>query len=94
MKSLFLYALACWRLSYMLTQEAGPSDVFLRFRVWAGVDQDVTGTIYGTSFLGDVLACFWCTSVWVAGFLLIAPRWINTILAGSALAIGLRKVIE
>lgn len=89
-----IYALACWRLTYMLIHEDGPAAIFARLRTYAGVRYDLNDRVYGVGFWGDVLSCFWCCSIWVAAGLLLAPRWVSTILAGSALAIGLRKVLE
>lgn len=91
---LIVYALAVWRLTYMLVKEDGPEAIFAIFRAKAGVRYDPNGQAYGENFLSEVLSCFWCCSVWAAAILLVAPRWVNTVLAGSALAIGLRKVIE
>lgn len=89
-----IYTLAVWRLTYILTQENGPSDAFARLREWSGVHYSVSGKAYGTSFLGDILACFWCCSVWVSGILLVLPRIVQVWLAGSAAAILLDKGIK
>jgi len=53
--SLTLAALATWRLTHLLTEEDGPADVVLRLRRLAG-----------PGLLGQVMDCFYCTSVWVA----------------------------
>ena len=53
--SLTLSALATWRLTHLLTEEDGPADLVLRLR-----------RVAGSSPLGQVMDCFYCTSVWVA----------------------------
>ncbi len=50
-----LAALATWRLSFMLVREAGPGNVWVSMRTWAG-----------SGFLGRLLKCVKCVSVWVA----------------------------
>lgn len=51
----FILSLATWRISYMLTAEQGPGDVFIKMRALK---------------LGGVLDCIYCTSVWV-GFVAV-----------------------
>ena len=80
--------LACWRLSSMLTSEAGPFEVF----EW--VRHKTQGQM-----LGDLLACVWCTSVWVSAGLLaaatfVAGRYVVYWLALSALAILVDVTVE
>jgi len=53
--SLTLSALATWRLTHLLAEEDGPADLVLRLR-----------RVAGSSLLGQVMDCFYCTSVWVA----------------------------
>ena len=50
-----LGALATWRLTHLLAEEDGPVDVVVRLRVRAG-----------ESWVGDLLDCFYCMSIWVA----------------------------
>jgi hypothetical protein len=52
---LVLGVLAVWRVTHLLQAEDGPWDVVLRLRRAAG-----------STFLGRLLDCFYCTSVWVA----------------------------
>lgn len=51
-----LYSLITWRISYMLTDEKGPGEVFTRIRK----------TLKNNQF--SPLGCLYCTSVWVAFF--------------------------
>lgn len=91
MMRLLTLALATWRLTAMLTQENGPADIFAELRQVAGVRYDPAGKPYALNFFGDVLACFWCCSVWAAAALWLAQRIcpaVVDVLAASALAIG------
>ena len=48
-------ALCCWRVTHLLNAEDGPGEILARFRRLAG-----------TGFLGQLLDCFYCLSLWVA----------------------------
>jgi len=50
-----LGALATWRLTHFLVAEDGPGDVVVKLRAW--VDD---------GFLGAIMDCFYCASVWIA----------------------------
>ncbi len=83
-----LASLATWRLAFMLTQEDGPWDVFVRLRVAAGA-----------SLPGRILQCFYCTSVWVAapltGFVTSwSPRAVVVWLAISGAACLLHRATD
>lgn len=70
-------ALAVWRLSYMLSHEAGPWDVFIRIR-----------EKLGNSVLGRAMDCVNCMSVWFA-LLIFVPgaEYVALVLAISALSV-------
>ena len=86
MIALFEYGLAVWRLSHMLVNERGPFDVFCVIRAINGIKHDSDG--FPSSWSGNpVLSCLWCTSVWVAGMLLLVPKVIIHVLSLSAIAI-------
>ncbi len=53
---LALAGLAVWRLTHLLALEDGPADVIVKLRVWAG-----SGPV------GELMDCFDCLSIWVAG---------------------------
>ncbi len=55
-----LGTLAIWRLTHLLNAEDGPGDVFVHLRRLAG-----------EGFLGQILDCFYCLSVWIAAPLAI-----------------------
>lgn len=91
--------LITWRLAALLTKEAGPFDVLLKFRIWVGVyselDPDRGEICKGANEVAQMLCCFWCTSVWCAALvalLLEAPAL--HLLAYSAGAIVLWELIH
>jgi Protein of unknown function (DUF1360) len=51
-----LASLATWRVTHLLAAEDGPADVVLRVR-----------SRFGQGLLGELMDCFNCVSVWVAG---------------------------
>lgn len=79
-------ALVTWRLTKMLTVEAGPFDIFIKLREFLGIrhNEDGQPIIFPA---GILLSCFWCTSVWVAGPASLLPKPIKYLLAVSTLAI-------
>lgn len=60
-----LAGVAAWRLTHLLALEDGPGDVIAKLRVQAG-----------RSWLGELMDCFDCMSVWVAACFVpfAAPR--------------------
>jgi hypothetical protein len=52
---LLIAALSVWRLTHLLEAEDGPWDVSVRIRRAAG-----------DGFLGHLLDCFYCLSLWIA----------------------------
>lgn len=81
---LLLGILGVWRVSHLLSEEAGPEQVFTRLRRLAG-----------TGFWGQLLSCFLCVSVWVAApfALLLAHGWKERALLWPALS-GAAILIE
>jgi hypothetical protein len=64
--ALILGILSVWRVTHLFNAEDGPRDVLARFR-----------RAFGSGFLGQILDCFYCLSLWVAvpfAFLL-SDRW-------------------
>jgi hypothetical protein len=51
----FLAVLATWRVTHLLANEDGPADIVVRVRGWLG-----------RGFLGSLMDCFNCLSLWVA----------------------------
>lgn len=58
-------ALAVYRLTMMLNQEAGPGHIFTRFRSAIGVKFDEYSNPYGTNWVAEGVLCFFCLSVWI-----------------------------
>jgi hypothetical protein len=72
-----LGALSVWRITHFFHAEDGPADVSVRLRLWVG-----------NGFIGNVLDCFYCLSVWVALPLaaVIGETWRERILLWPALS--------
>ena len=79
-----IYALAVYRLTHLLVFEDGPFDVFDWLRAKAGVYVAIVTTnppqeqFTADTFLGRLLLCPLCLSVWVAGVAVIA-MWLNLV---------------
>ncbi len=50
-----LAVLATWRVTHLLASEDGPADLIVRCRQWLGA-----------GFLGRLMDCFQCLSLWIA----------------------------
>jgi len=79
-------ALAVWRVTHLIAREDGPWDVIARARRWAA-----------ESFLGKLMDCFLCLSVWVAAAatLILGPPprdWVLVWLALSGAACLLDRI--
>jgi hypothetical protein len=72
-----------WRLSSLFANEAGPFDIFLRFRLHIGVMITETGNYAETPF-AQMIICVWCSSIWFA----IAIALSFYLLPGATIAIG------
>jgi hypothetical protein len=77
--SFFLGTLFVWRITHLLSAEDGPWDVVIRLRRAAG-----------EGFLGQILDCFYCLSIWVSAILAIflGKNVGERILLGPALSAG------
>jgi hypothetical protein len=69
--------LGVWRITHLLTQEAGPAAVLAKLRQSAG-----------GSFWGELFSCFYCMSVWIAAAFLpfLAHGWKQRALLWPALS--------
>ncbi len=47
--------LCVWRVTHLFNAEDGPGSIFVRFR-----------RLFGSGFVGQLLDCFYCLSLWVA----------------------------
>lgn len=85
-------ALAAWRLTIMLTKEAGPWDLVSKLRQAVGIEHGPEGEPVGwpETMPGSLLACPWCVSLWAAALVYPMWRWVPVmavIIAASAVAI-------
>jgi hypothetical protein len=69
--------LGVWRVTHLLSEEAGPLEIFRRLRRLAG-----------EGFWGQLFGCFYCMSVWVAApfAVLLAEGWKERVLLWLALS--------
>jgi uncharacterized protein DUF1360 len=76
---LLLGVFATWRLTHLLWGEDGPWDLFVRFR-----------RAVGRGFLGSLLDCFLCVSLWTAApfALLLGQGWRERLLLWLAQSAG------
>lgn len=79
---LLIALLAVYRLTQMLNAEAGPADIFGRFRTRIGVTYDQYSNPVASNWFAEGVLCFYCLSVWV-GFgvtlLIVAAALLNHI---------------
>jgi len=61
---------ATWRISALLSREAGPFRIFEKIRQLTGIKHDADGDVFyiPPKFLAELLSCVWCVSIWVACF--------------------------
>jgi uncharacterized protein DUF1360 len=83
--TILIAALATYRLTLLVSKEAGPFDIFGRFRTWAGVKYDEYSKPYATGQLSEMILCPYCSSVWVGIGV--------TILVGAAAYLNLLTLI-
>lgn len=74
---LIMYALAVWRLSYMLVWEEGPGNVFGRLRNYVGVKYNAHNYPYGESFLAKLFSCLLCMSVWISLLITLGDKMLG-----------------
>lgn len=95
-----ILALATWRLSSLIVNEAGPWDLLAKARALIGIYYDDHSMLQGKNMIARAMICVWCSSVWVGIFVtvlyLIVP--ITTILllpfALSAVAIIIEEFVN
>ena len=74
---LVLSVFAIWRLTHLFNKEDGPLDIIFLIRKKAG-----------SSFLGNLMDCFYCLSIWIAlpFGIWLGQNWIERILVWLALS--------
>lgn len=72
-----LGALAVWRITHLVSQETGPSEIFTRIHRFAD-----------SRFWGQLLDCFYCLSLWVAApfALWLGQSWKEKVLLWPAIS--------
>lgn len=86
-----LVSLATWRITYMLINESGPFNIFIKLNNYIIATRK--------QFLINLFSCFYCLSIWVSFFMSIGiyrtftEILLNT-LACSAVAIIINEVID
>ena len=97
---IIVLGLATWRISALLTREAGPFHMFEKLRELAGIEHDQEGNVQMIphKFFAELLSCVWCNSIWAGTFwtimLISLPKvapWIALPFALSTLAILLDR---
>ena len=85
-----IYGIATWRLSSLLVNEAGPGDIFVHLREFAGIahDDQKQKTIIPDGFFSGILSCVWCCSVWVGAFWMLFDLLFPTIALRCAVLFG------
>src|SRR5579871_3479785 len=73
----FLCALALWRVTHLFAEEDGPWDLMVRLR-----------RALGSRFLGRLMDCFYCLSLWFSLPLAVwlSSGWIGLLLHWQALS--------
>lgn len=79
MLNFLVLALATWRLASLFVDEAGPADMFLKFRHFAGIRFNEFSTPYAINWVGEMLLCLWCTSLWTGTFLALIHLLLPTL---------------
>lgn len=62
---LLITCLATYRITLLVHKEAGPSDIFGRFRTWAGVTYDAYSNPISNGELSAAILCPFCLSIWI-----------------------------
>ena len=62
---LLVAILTTYRLTLLVSKEAGPFDLFGKFRGWVGVKFDQYSKPYATNQFAEMILCPFCLSVWM-----------------------------
>jgi len=74
--NLIAIILATYRLSSLVVDEAGPFNMFVKFRELLGIRHDETGQIncVPDNIMANLCSCLWCMSLWIAGLVYLIWR--------------------
>lgn len=90
--SLLEAGLAAWRLARMAVREAGPNEMLVALRRYTGIEYDLAGTpISWPSW--NPLHCVYCTGLYTAALMLVAPSWARRVLAVAGVAALLEAAV-
>jgi len=84
---------AGWRASRLLVYEAGPGNLFGRIRAACGVP-DGPGEIRPLPFLGPLVSCVPCASVWLSAAAWGIGAWLGWMPVAIAAACGVALMLE
>lgn len=59
-------SLASWRITSLLVNEAGPFDIFAKFRHFIGVYYDEYSHVKGKNVIAKAFTCIWCLGFWIS----------------------------
>lgn len=86
-----MIAVAAWRISFFLSNEAGPFGIATRFRTAFGITHDADGAVesFPSRFPANAIVCMWCISLYVGvvlyvSWLLIPPLVVLSAVWGAA----------
>lgn len=85
LETIVILALTVYRLTLLISKEAGPFDMMGRFRTWIGVKFDEHSRPYATGQVSEMVLCPFCLSVWVAICV--------TLIAAGAYGFGVEKYV-
>ena len=94
-----LIGLAAWRVTSLLSREAGPGGVFLRFRSLLGFRHAENGIpeAWPDNVVANALACPLCLSVWIAaamyGIWRLEP-WVVAVIAAAGVAAAIVEAVK
>lgn len=91
-------ALAVWRISSLIINDAGPFEIFAKFRHLVGVRYNEHSEAYGTNELAELFVCICCFSIWVGTawailywYAPVVAFWLALPLSFSAVAIVVNR---
>jgi hypothetical protein len=80
----FVIVIVVWRITHLISSEDGPFDMIIRLR-----------KLMGNSFLGKLMDCFYCLSIWVGFFIaLYAGSTLEEILILTLYYSGASLILE
>lgn len=62
---LFVAILTTYRLTLLVSKEAGPFDLMGRFRTLVGVQYDAHSNPFATNQFAEMILCPYCLSIWL-----------------------------